>query len=57
MATTSSPRARNGRAGDAASANKQYLLIAKDEECMTTQVNFKASFVATTDGGILAEKI
>lgn len=30
--------------GDAASAKKQYLIIVKDAECMSTQVNFKATF-------------
>lgn len=30
--------------GDAASAKKQYLIIVKDAECMSTQVNFKAAF-------------
>lgn len=32
------------RPGDASSALKRYLLIVKDDECMTTQVNFKAAF-------------
>jgi hypothetical protein len=29
---------------NAASALKNYLLIVKDDECMATQVNFKAAF-------------
>ena len=30
--------------GDAASGRKKYLVVMKDDECMTTQVNFKAAF-------------
>jgi hypothetical protein len=33
------------RAGDEDSEEKTFLLVVKDEECMMTQVNFKASFV------------
>merc|ERR1712216_1048799 len=34
----------DARAADAATAAKQILFVAKDAECMTTQVNFKAAF-------------
>jgi len=39
------------RPGDEASAGKEYLLIVKDDECMTTQVNFKAKFGTGKKGG------
>jgi len=32
------------RPGDETSAGKEYLLVVKDDEAMTTQVNFKAKF-------------
>ena len=35
--------------GDDSTAGKAFLLVVKDEECMTTQVNFKAPF-ACADG-------
>lgn len=34
----------DARAADAATASKRVLFVAKDAECMTTQVNFKAAF-------------
>ena len=39
------------RPGDEASAGKEYLLVVKDDECMTTQVNFKAKFGTGKKGG------
>ena len=40
----------DARAGDDATSTKQILFVAKDDECMTTQVNFEAAFkVGCTD--------
>ena len=38
------------RPGDTASGKKKYLVVIKDEECMTTQVNFKAAFSCEAAG-------
>ena len=38
------------RAGDEKTAQKQILLVAKDDECMNTQVNFKAAFKVGFEG-------
>ena len=40
----------DARAADAATAAKQILFVAKDAECMTTQVNFKAAFKVGFEG-------
>lgn len=45
------------RPGDEASAGKEYLLIVKDDECMTTQVNFKAKFGTGKKGGGKWERV
>ena len=40
----------DARAADAATAAKQILFVAKDAECMQTQVNFKAAFKVGFEG-------
>ena len=39
----------DARAGDAESAGKRYLLVVKDDEAMTTQVNLKSAFAIKAD--------
>jgi len=39
----------DARAGNLETAKKKFLFVAKDDECVATQVNFKAAFKVTVD--------
>lgn len=41
----------DAKAGDDASANKTWLFILKDEDCMYDQINFKVAFTVTSELG------